>query len=76
MIRIEDYVAIDPLALIFSGRAYQILIEKLHPHVPKVADIQEALRSVSPEERGFALAKARTLKAYASAVEEALASLK
>jgi len=76
MINLDDYKAIDPLALIFSGRAYLILIEKLHPHVPKVAEIQEAARSLSPEEKSFALARARALTAYGRAVEEAIAALK
>ena len=76
MITVHDYMAIDPLALIFSGDAYRILTEKLHPHVPKVSEIQEVVRSMTAEERSFALARARIFIAHSKAIEEAITTLK
>jgi hypothetical protein len=67
------YRAIDPMALILSERAYLIWVEIHNPHVPKVAEIQEALRSLSAEEKTSILTRARTLSAFGRAVEEALA---
>ena len=40
--------AIDPMALILSGSAYLRWIEKNDPHVPKIADVQAALRAMRP----------------------------
>ena len=76
MISDNLYVAIDPMALILSGRAYLIWVEKHHPHVPKVADIQEALRGITPEERKGILDRTRNLADYAKAVEEAITTMK
>lgn len=70
----NQYVAIDPMALVLSGKAYLIWIEKKHPHVPKVAEIREALRSLSAEDRAATLKQAQTMAAYAKAVEEAVGS--
>ena len=72
---LNEFVAIDPMALILSGRAYLIWAELHHPHVPKVAEIQEALRTVSAEEQKTILARARALAAYGNAVEEAIQTL-
>jgi hypothetical protein len=74
MLAPNSYAAIDPLALLLPSNVYQHLIEKWHPHVEKTA-LLEAAKAMSPEERSFALARARTLIAYGTAVEEALASL-
>ena len=68
----SQYLAIDPLALLLSSEAYVRLVEKLHPHVPKVSELQEVVRSMTPEEKAFALARARAFIAYSKAVEEAL----
>lgn len=68
---VEEFVAIDPLALFFRGRVLQILLEMKHPHVPSVADIGKALEKATAEERTAALNRARTLGAYAQNVEEA-----
>lgn len=70
------YAAIDPMALFLSGMAYLIWVEKHHPHVPKVADVQEAVRSMTPEEQRVAVARAQTFAAYGRAVEEAIATMK
>jgi hypothetical protein len=72
MVSIFDYVAIDPLALLLPGPVYVKIVEKLHPHVPKVAEIAEAARGMTAEERSFVLARAKILIAYGQAVEEAL----
>jgi hypothetical protein len=69
-------VAIDPLALLLPSAIYQKIIEGIHPHVPKVAEIQQAARSMTPEERQFTLTRARSLAAYAKVVEEAIAGMK
>ena len=68
-------VAIDPMALILSGRAYDIWVALHHPHVPKVADIQAVLRAMTPEERNAAVVRARTVAGYGKAFEEAIAAL-
>ena len=68
-------VAIDPMALILSGRAYLIWLELHHPHVPKVADIQAVLRTMTPEERNAAVIRAGTLAGYGKAFEEAIATI-
>lgn len=68
----SQYVAIDPLALILPEHVYVKVIEKLHPHVPKVAEVQEAMSSLGPQEKRLVLAKSRQLAAYARLVEEAI----
>jgi hypothetical protein len=72
MVKVSDFAAIDPLALMLPTSAYLAVTEKLHPHVPKVADIREATKALSSEERAFVLSKARSLHAFAKVVEEAL----
>jgi hypothetical protein len=64
------YVAIDPMALILKGKALDIWYEIQHPHVPKVAEIQQVLRSMTPEEQREVLNRARTLESYAKAEEK------
>jgi hypothetical protein len=68
--------AIDPMALILLGKAYLIWTEIHHPHEPKVADVQAALRAMTAKERKVALKRAKILAQYAKVVEEAFASLK
>jgi hypothetical protein len=63
--------AIDPMALILHGKAYLIWVEKNHPHVPKVAEIREALGTLSEEERRAAHAQATTLAEFSKNVQEA-----
>jgi hypothetical protein len=69
------YVAIDPMALILKGKALDIWYEIHHPHELKVAEIQQVLRSMTPEEQKEALNRARTLKNYAKAEEKMLRSM-
>ena len=71
----SKFVTIDPMALILTGKALDIWYEIHHPHVPKVAEIQQVLRSMTPEEQEAALQRARTLENYAKAEEKMLGSM-
>jgi hypothetical protein len=68
-------VAIDPMAMILSGKAYLMWLEFKHPHVPKVADIQAVLRTMTPRERNAALTRARTVPGYGKVFEKAMAGI-
>lgn len=76
MLNVHQYVAIDPLALLLPSDVYIRLIEKNHPHVPLVSIAQEVVRSMSPEEKAFALSRAKTFVAYGKTIEEAIAASK
>lgn len=77
MIKLHQFVAVDPLALIFPGDIYaKIIVNWKHPHEPNIAVIQEAAHAMPKAERTAALARARSMMAYAKAVEEALSTLK
>lgn len=69
--RLVSAVAVDPMSLILSGAAYVVWAEAHNPHVPDVADIAAALRSLPAQERTSTIARARLLGAYANAVLEA-----
>jgi hypothetical protein len=69
--RVVSGVAVDPISLILSGPAYLVWAEAHNPHVPDVADLAAALRSMTALERTFAIARARLLGDYANAVREA-----
>ena len=71
----SKFVTIDPMALILTGKALDIWYEIHHPHVPKVAEIQQVLRSMTPEEQEAALQRARTLENYAKAEKKILRSM-
>jgi hypothetical protein len=71
----KKYVAIDPMALILEGKALDIWYEIHHPHEPKVAEIQQVLRSMTPEEQKATLNRARNLANDAKAEEKMLRSL-
>lgn len=64
--------AIDPLALVLPSHVYQTLVEKFHPHLPKLADIREVARTMNATERAHALESAQSLIASGKAIEEAL----
>jgi hypothetical protein len=68
--------AVDPMSLILSETAYVIWAEANHPHVPKVAEIQAALRAMTPAEQNAALNTAQALAAYGQAFEQAMATMK
>jgi len=67
---------IDPMALILPESQYVIWAEAHHPHVPKVAEILEVLRSMTAEERNRALDKARELANYGRVFQEAMEEFK
>ena len=71
---ISDFVAIDPLALLLPSSVYVKIIELIHPHVPKVAEIQAATKGMTAEEKAFVVARAENLAAHAKAVAEAIKS--
>jgi hypothetical protein len=73
---ISDYVAIDPLALVLPSAVYVKLVEKFNPHVPKVAEIFEAAKGMTHEEKAFVLARAKNMAAHANAVVEAMTGVK
>jgi hypothetical protein len=68
-------LSIDPLALLLPSDVYGGLVEKFHPHEPKVADILAAAEDMTDDERALVLARARTLRAHAERVEAALDEL-
>ncbi|MBA2305558.1 MAG: hypothetical protein H0W08_23395 [Acidobacteria bacterium] len=65
--------AIDPMAVILSGRAYLIWLELHHPHEPNVAEVRAVLRKMSSEERRSTLERAKAFTAYGRVFEEAAA---
>jgi predicted HAD superfamily Cof-like phosphohydrolase len=69
------YAAIDPMAMILSSAAYLRWIEWKHPHVPKVEEIAEFLRAMTPDEKEVAVSRAKSLAAYGKAVEQAAAEM-
>jgi hypothetical protein len=70
-----DYRAVDLMSMLLPTSAYLRLLELHHPHVPRVEDIREALRVLTPQEQAAALSRARALVAYGTAVEEAFRGL-
>ena len=66
------YAAIDPMALILSDRAYLIWVQIHHPDDPALPKVAEVVKSLTVEEKKFALARAKALTAYGKAVEESL----
>jgi hypothetical protein len=67
-----EFRAIDPMALILSTPAYLRWVEIQHPNLPALSKVGEIVRTMNPEEKQFALAKAKVLIAYGKAVEESL----
>ena len=63
--------AVDPLYLVLPGNVYTRVVEGLHPHVPKVSEIREILRSMSIEEKRATLSRAKVLIEYGKAVVKA-----
>lgn len=72
MIDPSKYTAVDPMALMLSNKAYLIWIQIHHPHEPALSKIAELTRSLTQEEKVFALARAKTLVAYGRAMEQSL----
>jgi hypothetical protein len=64
-------VAIDPLALILSGRIYALIhLPDPPPNMRKV--IAEMVKGMSAAEKEAVLNRAKALGAYASAIQNAL----
>lgn len=69
---INDFVAIDVLALIFPTSVYLKLVEKLHPNEPAISQLSSVVKNLTPEQKTFVQARLRTFNAYTEAVEKAL----
>ncbi|HEY9596645.1 MAG TPA: hypothetical protein V6D33_03135 [Cyanophyceae cyanobacterium] len=66
------YAEVDPMALVLSDRAYLIWVEIHHPNEPALSKVAEVVKSLTMDEKKFALAKAKALIAYGKAVQESL----
>ena len=71
-VNVESKVAIDPLAVLLPTRVYLILVEIKHPHVPKVAEIRQAVKAMTPAERKAALSRVTPWEDAAKAVKAEL----
>ncbi|MBA3872241.1 MAG: hypothetical protein H0X30_24110 [Anaerolineae bacterium] len=69
---LRTYAAVDPLSIVFSERVYLILVEKLHPHVPLIDVMNEAIKEMSKEEVAFSISMAKRLVEYGQVAEKAL----
>ncbi len=67
----NTYVAIDPMALVLSEKAYLIYVELKHPHVPAVDAIKQTMQKLSADDKKLALAQAKSLADYGQAVLQA-----
>jgi hypothetical protein len=65
-------VAIDPMALLLSGKAYAIWSELHHPHEPRVADVVPAISAMSPQAREATLRRATVMARYGQTVRAAI----
>ncbi len=72
----KRYSEIDLLALLLPPSLYAKVIEMVHPHVPKVADIVGVLKKASLVERKEVKKRAAAVGACTRVVEEALANSK
>jgi hypothetical protein len=72
--QIPTPVAIDPMALILSGRAYLVYVEKHWPHVPK--NLREILQDMTTKERNAVLNRARALIMQGKAIEKEIKAIK
>ncbi len=66
-----QYLAIDPMALILSEKAYLIWVEIHHPNTPlTLKDVAKAYSGMSAQEKKVAGARMDALSAAISAVKE------
>lgn len=70
----RQVVSIDPLALLLPSNVYVKLIDKFHPHVPKVQDIVTVLKEASPAERKDIAQRTEAIVACTRVVQEAIAN--
>jgi len=69
MERLLEYAAIDPMALILTGRAYIIWTEWKHPHEPlDTGIIARAMEGLTLDERAVVVARAKEMIAFGKAV--------
>jgi len=66
----KDYMAIDPIAMILNGEAYVKWCELHHPHVPKVAEIEQLFEHMTHDERNQAVSRAKALVKYGERIVE------
>lgn len=64
----RDFAAIDPMATILPEDLYLIWCEIRHPHVPKVADIEQLFKRMTPAQRKLAVSRAKALVKQAETV--------
>ncbi|MEJ0018558.1 MAG: hypothetical protein WDN25_18760 [Acetobacteraceae bacterium] len=69
----NTYVAIDPMALVLSDKAYLIYVELKHPHVPALDAVKQTMQRLSADDRRLAVAQAKSLAEYGRAVLDAAA---
>lgn len=68
----NEYVAIDPMALMFPTSVYLKLVEKYHPNEPPTAHLGDIIRHMTPEQRAFVAARISTINAFTGAVAKAM----
>lgn len=72
----NQYLAIDPVALVLPGEIYAQIAEIRHPHVPKVNEIEKLLTEMTAEEWRFVFNRINELKEVVQVFEEAKVAVK
>jgi hypothetical protein len=67
----NTFVAIDPMALVLSEKAYLIYVEMKHPHEPALDAVRQMVKRLSADDKRVAIAQAKSLAEYGRAVLEA-----
>lgn len=67
--------AIDILSVIFPTNIYLMLMEKIHPHVPREL-FEEAARQMNPAERRQAAERAQAISLASRQIAEILTAAK
>ncbi len=68
---VNSFVAIDPLALIFSTEIYLMLMEIKHPHVPLTEALAQLAKRTTVEDRKEVLARVKMMQENLAAVHAA-----
>jgi len=66
--------AIDPVALVLSGKWLDIYYLQHHPNDPPFATISEILREASPAERQTVITRATQLATFAAEAQKAVSA--
>lgn len=66
------FVAIDPVALLLSEKAYLIYVEMKHPHEPLTETFAKVAKQMTVADRKAVLANVRALTELANAVSAAV----